>query len=75
MDILLYVAIFILGFVVGYSILEILRIRRFKYIGTIYVTEDDEKTMYSLELLEHPESMLTMKEVVFKVNASEEDRN
>lgn len=44
-----------------------------KYSGTIYITHDErqEKTLYSLELDDYPESIEFKKEVVFKVEASD----
>jgi hypothetical protein len=43
--------------------------------GTILVTKDHEKTVYSLELNDYPEKIEFRKEVVFKVDASEIDLN
>jgi hypothetical protein len=43
------------------------------YSGTIYITHDElqEKTLYSLELEDYPESIEFKKEVVFKVDTSD----
>lgn len=45
--------------------------KRTSYSGTIFVTKEDEKTLYSLELSEYPEMIQFQKELVFKVDASE----
>jgi hypothetical protein len=48
---------------------------RTSYSGTIYITHEDEKTLYSLELEDYPESIAFRKEVVFKIDTSEENVN
>ena len=72
MGILIYILIFLLGIFVGFLIKRWL-VRRASYSGTIYVTHDQEKTLYSLELADYPEKLEFKKEVVFKVDASEEN--
>jgi hypothetical protein len=64
--------VFILGAMVGYLV-KALRIWQEKSSGTIYVTHREEKTLYSLELEDYPESIAFKKRVVFKVDASDED--
>lgn len=43
------------------------------YSGTIFITHDElqEKTLYSLELADYPETLEFKKEVVFKVDSSD----
>jgi len=48
---------------------------RQRYVGTIFITHDEEKTLYSLELNEYPESIGFKKQVVFKVDASDVEVN
>ena len=48
---------------------------RTSYSGTIYVTQEEEKTLYSLELEDYPESIAFKKEVVFKIDTSPESLN
>jgi hypothetical protein len=66
----------LIGILIGYLV-KTWRIRKEKSSGTIYVTHEQEKTLYSLELDDYPESIEFKKKVVFKVDASEEslDRN
>lgn len=59
------------GIVVGYFIKTVLA-RRQRSSGTIYVTHKEEKTLYSLELDDYPESIEFKKTVVFKVDSSVE---
>jgi hypothetical protein len=63
--------IFTAGMVAGF-IFAGWRLHR-HYSGTIYVTHDElqEKTLYSLELSDYPETLEFKKEVVFKVDASD----
>lgn len=69
MEILIYVLILWLGVIVGFLIRSLLF--RNKSSGTIYVTVNSEKTLYSLELNDYPEELRFKKEVVFKVDSSE----
>lgn len=48
---------------------------REQYSGTIHITHSEEKTLYSLELNEYPETIEFKKQIVFKVDASEESLN
>lgn len=68
-----YGVIFYLGVFFGVLISWWLKSRK-SYSGTIFVTETEEKTLYSLELEEYPEELRFKQEVVFKVDASELDR-
>lgn len=73
MTILVYVLIFYSGVVVGW-IFRVWFARRFRnYSGTIHVIKEPEKTLYSLELYDYPESIEFKKVVIFKVDAPEED--
>ena len=71
MDIIVGVFIFASGFVVGY-LLERWLGRRSKSSGVIYVSHKEEKTLYSLELSDYPESIEFKKQVVFQVKPLEE---
>jgi uncharacterized membrane-anchored protein YhcB (DUF1043 family) len=64
----------LVGVIVG-VLIKTLLVRRQRSSGTIYVTHDEEKTLYSLELEEYPESIAFKKKVVFKVDASEDSLN
>jgi len=74
MEILIYVLIFLWGLFVGFLLKRWL-VRRASYSGTIFVTHENEKTLYSLELAEYPEKLEFKKQVVFKVDASEVNLN
>jgi hypothetical protein len=67
-----YTIIFFIGAFLGFILHWWLRYRA-SYSGTIYVTTEDEKTLYSLELEDYPETIAFQKEVVFKVETSEAD--
>jgi hypothetical protein len=62
-----------IGVILGYLIRSGIA-RRQKSSGTIYVTHKEEKTLYSLELEEYPESIQFKKTVVFKVDSSDDSR-
>ena len=68
------IAVLLLGFSIGYTVKSWVGSRT-TASGTIYVTEEHHKTLYSLELLEYPETIKFKKQVVFKVDASEADLN
>ena len=74
MDILIYAVIFWIGFVLGFLVKGWLEARFRHYSGTILVStnELEEKTLYSLELDDYPERLKFEKEVVFKIETSEE---
>jgi hypothetical protein len=75
MEILVYVLIFWAGALVG-IVLRGWMTHRFKsYTGTILVTHDEEKIVYRLILDEYPDAIQFKKEVVFKVDAPEENLN
>jgi hypothetical protein len=74
MLILYGILIFWFGLIIGFLLLRArLYIDRKNYSGTIYITHDElqEKTLYSLELADYPETLEFKKEVVFKVDASD----
>lgn len=54
-------------------LLKTLFVRKVDYSGTILVSHDEEKTLYSLELNENPEGIEFKRQVVFKVSASSEN--
>lgn len=72
MDILMWIAIFMLGFSLGYLV-KILMTNRISTSGIIRVTHSEEKTLYSLELNEYPDAIDFKDRVVFKVERSEEE--
>jgi hypothetical protein len=72
MTVLIYVAIFWSGILVGFMLKAWLNGRFREYGGTIVVGTDEirEKTVYSLILDDYPEKLEFKKEVVFKVDTS-----
>ena len=64
--------VFIFGLAIGW-VLRGWVARKERSSGTIYVTHDQEKTLYSLELTDYPETIEFKKKVVFKVEAPEEN--
>lgn len=60
----------VIGLVIG-SLLTFLYFRDQKSSGTIYVSETEEKTLYSLQLEDYPEELKFKKKVVFKVDHPE----
>ena len=68
MEILIYLVIFYVGVFFGFLLRALFGK---KSSGTIYVTGNPEKTLYSLELNEYPEELRFKKEVVFKVDSSD----
>jgi hypothetical protein len=74
-EILVYAIIFWVGVSVGYVLRAWIAKRFRNYTGTILVTHDQEKTVYSLVLDEYPETIEFRKEVVFRVDAPEENLN
>jgi hypothetical protein len=74
MEILVSILSFCTGLSIGILLMYLL-MSRAKSVGTIFITHDNEKTLYSLELDEYPESIAFKKKIVFKVNASEESLN
>jgi hypothetical protein len=74
LEILWEILIFGLGVVVGVLLQGWLRYRR-NYDGKIVVTHSRDKTLYSLELEDYPDTIEFKKEVILKVDASEENLN
>lgn len=70
-DIIIYVVIFYFGGAVGF-LLHMWLIKNSDYDGTIAVTKNDDKTVYSLVLEESPENLEFMKKVVFRVTSEVE---
>ena len=71
MGILWIVLAFGIGLYAGFLIRSLLA-RMQSYTGIMHIYEGEEKTVYSLELNEYPETIRFKKEVVFKVDAPEE---
>lgn len=63
-----------IGSAIGFIICSIFRKTR-KYVGVMKIIREDEKLVYSLELLEDPIMLEYMSEVVFKVETSDESSN
>jgi hypothetical protein len=74
MEIFLYILAFWIGVLFGFLIKGWLNAKFREYSGTITVSTNDleEKTLYSLELNDYPETLQFKKEVVFKVDSSAE---
>jgi hypothetical protein len=68
------ILIFVAGLYLGFFIRALLA-RRTSYTGVIHIYDGKEKTVYSLELNEYPEEIRFKKEVIFKVDAPEENLN
>ncbi len=75
MLILYGIIIFWFGLIAGFLLLRWHIYRHHDYSGTIYITHDElqEKTLYSLELADYPETLEFKKEVVFKVDSSDRE--
>ena len=71
MGVLYGILIFSFGLYVGFFIRAWLGYRS-SYTGVMHIHDSEEKTVYSLELNEYPEEIRFKKEVVFKVDASEQ---
>jgi hypothetical protein len=69
MEIVICAVIFVIGVIAGFFLRRLIT----HPTGTILVTEEDEKTVYSLELNEYPDKIAFRKEVVFKVDSSQVD--
>lgn len=74
MGILWYVLVFWVGIVAGFFLHYWLRYRH-SYDGKIVVTHDRHRTLYSLELEDYPDKIEFKKEVILKVDASDESLN
>jgi hypothetical protein len=74
MEIIAYIIVFWIAFVLGFLVKGWLDARFRHYSGTILVStnEAEEKTLYSLELDDYPERLKFEREVVFKIETSEE---
>lgn len=70
MGILWYILVFSFGVWIGFLLRAWIAWRE-QYSGTIHITHSEQKTLYSLELDEYPESIEFKKQVVFKVDAAE----
>lgn len=70
MGILWYILVYCLGVLAGFLLRSWIAHRE-QYSGTIHITHSEEKTLYSLELEEYPESIEFKKQIVFKVDAAE----
>lgn len=66
MTILFSALIFALGLILGFVFRGWLSRR--KAVGTIHVIREDERTLYSLELEDYPDSLAFHKIVLFKVD-------
>jgi hypothetical protein len=71
MGISAYILVFLLGIAVG-SLIKGWLIRRRNFVGTIHVVRERDKTLYSLELSDYPESIEFRKIAIFKVDTPEE---
>lgn len=76
MQYVLYVGLFWGGFILGFLTWAWFRHKIIEYdtSGTIVIKKDElaEKTIYSLELEDHPENLEFKNIVIFKVLSSEE---
>jgi hypothetical protein len=59
---------------VGFAVKRWLTHRK-TYVGTILISHEDQKTLYSLELDDYPEKIALNKEVVFKVDTTPDTLN
>lgn len=74
MGILWYVLAYSIGVVVGFFLRSWLAYRH-SYDGKIVVTHSRNRTLYSLELEDYPDKIEFKKEVILKVDASDESLN
>ncbi len=73
MDILIYVLILLTSLVIGILASRLEHkwlFKNKKYSGTIFVSKNEDKIVYSLELENDPEQLQFEKEVTFKVESS-----
>jgi hypothetical protein len=70
MNILYGCLIFGFGVFIGFIVTTRLKLK-FKYAGTIFVTDNGEKRVYTLELEDYPDEIRFKKEVLFKIDASD----
>lgn len=71
----MYIYTFGLGLFLGIVITVCIVLWRKNFVGIIQITfnEEEEKVLYSLELYDDPESLMTEKEARFRVHISEEE--
>ena len=74
MGILWFILVYSFGLWMGF-LLRAWIARRERYSGTIHITHSEQRTLYSLELDDYPETIEFKKQVVFRVDASEEKLN
>jgi hypothetical protein len=76
MGIVIYVVIFVTGLYTGFLV-KVMLGRMHSYDGKIVVTHRPDKIVYTLELEDYPDTIQFKKEVILKVDASDEslDRN
>jgi hypothetical protein len=67
--ILIGFGLYTLGMIVGFVLRKWL-IDQKSHSGVIYITRDEDKILYSLELKENPEELVFMDEVIFKIDTS-----
>jgi hypothetical protein len=70
LEILVFFLVFLLGCAMGFLLRSALL--RFRASGTIVVSKTKGKTLYTLVLDDYPEKLEFRKNVVFKVDSSEE---
>lgn len=74
MEIWLYLVIFGAGIFVGF-LLRSWVVWRKRYSGVMHVTKSQGKTMYTLELADYPDTIEFKREIVLRVDTSEENLN
>jgi hypothetical protein len=70
MNILYGVLIYILGIYMGFMVTWWIS-RKSKQVGTIFITGNEDKRVYTLELEDYPDEIRFKNKVVFKVDASD----
>lgn len=74
MNILYGVLIFIFGLYTGFMIMLWIS-RKSSQVGTIFITGNEDKRVYTLELEDYPDEIRFKNKVVFKVDASDLDES
>lgn len=69
-----FILIFCVGIILGFLLHGVLG-RLSSYDGKIIVTHNRNKTLYTLELDDYPDKIEFKKEVILKVDASDENLN
>lgn len=72
MQILAYISFFLVGVAVG-ALIKTWLVRHSSSRGILYVITRNDKTLYSLELEDYPESIRFKKTVIFKVEESDRE--